>query len=103
RPLLTEQTISPISAAKSNGILNSSSPKNVSISPQLISPNSQPPPVPTKPNFRPSNAPITPVNVDNQTPTTKNSSSFPRIIQPQNGFDIDDVNITRYNGFILVL
>ncbi|CAF4987558.1 unnamed protein product, partial [Rotaria socialis] len=39
RPLLTEQTISPISAAKSNGILNSSSPKNVSISPQLISPN----------------------------------------------------------------
>ncbi|CAF3484389.1 unnamed protein product [Rotaria socialis] len=94
RPLLTEQTISPISAAKSNGILNSSSPKNVSISPQLISPNSQPPPVPTKPNFRPSNAPITPVNVDNQTPTTKNSSSFPRIIQPQNGFDIDDLDLS---------
>ncbi|CAF4718573.1 unnamed protein product, partial [Rotaria socialis] len=31
---------------------------------------------------------------DNQTPTTKNSSSFPRIIQPQNGFDIDDLDLS---------
>ncbi|CAF1460887.1 unnamed protein product, partial [Rotaria magnacalcarata] len=98
RPLLTQQIISPILATKSNGLLNSSSSKSVSISPQLISPNPQPPPpppppVPTKSKFRPSNAPITSVSGDNQTPTTKKSSISPRI-QPQNGFDFDDLDLS---------
>ncbi|CAF4228575.1 unnamed protein product [Rotaria sp. Silwood2] len=100
RSILTQQQISPILSTKPNGVLNSSSSKNVSISPKVISPNSQPPPpppVPIKPKFHPLNAQFVPFNGDNQITTTtttmKYPSSSPRI-QPQNGFEVDDLDIS---------
>ncbi|CAF4783855.1 unnamed protein product, partial [Rotaria sp. Silwood2] len=100
RSILTQQQISPILSTKPNGVLNSSSSKNVSISPKVISPNSQPPPppppVPVKPKFHPLNAQFVPFNGDNQITTTttmKYPSSSPRI-QPQNGFEVDDLDIS---------
>ncbi|CAF1117374.1 unnamed protein product [Rotaria sordida] len=94
RSILTQQLISPVLSTKPNGVLNSSSPKNQSISPKVISPNSpQPPPVPVKPKFRPSNTQFVPINGDNQTITTKYHSPSPQI-QPQNGFETDDLDIS---------
>ncbi|CAF4606767.1 unnamed protein product [Rotaria sp. Silwood1] len=97
--LLQQQQISPILSTKPNGILNSSSPKDILISPKVISPNSQqvpPPPVPVKPKLRPLNTQFVPINGDNQTTTTtttKYNSTSPRI-QSQNGFEVDDLDIS---------
>jgi hypothetical protein len=89
RPILTQQIISP---TRSNGISNLTSPNNVSISPKT----QQPPPVPVKPKFRPSNTQFVPINGDNQTTTTIIHPSSSRI-QPHNGFEVDesDISITE--------
>jgi hypothetical protein len=91
RPILTQQIISPVSSTKSNGILNSSSPNNISISPKSQQP---PPPVPAKPKLRPSNTQFVPINGDNLTATTATyQTSSPRT-QPQNGFEVDESDIS---------